>query len=151
MAYKLIGEDVGVTITIGDAAVPGGGAFVGGAGISTSGIVKRIGYKSSVQKTNVKSMGDVNVRNRYHSGAQTLELEGFVASTGLSFGATSGSAFDGISAVGYFATVSVKSLESLSAGNIGGAGVITDWSWDGALGSEQSEKITIDLNPDGVA
>lgn len=146
MAYKLIGEDVSITIEIGNAAVPGGAAWAGtfASSATYAGLAKRLGVKSSLQKTNVKAVGDINIVNRYHSGSSQLDIEGFVPSGGLSF------VHSGLNALGYFATVTVKELASLSAGETY-TGVITDWSWDAASGSEQSEKITIDLNADAVA
>jgi hypothetical protein len=151
--YHLIGEDMALSISIGttwDGSLDphpeaDGGTALAMPGSPTPGSImgtaKRVGLTTSLDKTNVKALGDLFKKNRYHSKEEELELENFVAAFGYAIPMT---------AVGKYIYVSYNPLSGGANGFIV-LGVVTKWATDSAVASEQSLKCTIDLCPDYLA
>lgn len=135
MSLHLIGEDCLIGIGVGGTANGTAPGTISTA--SYKGIARRVTLSSSIEKTNVKALGDANVQNRYHSGAQQVEIEGFVTDAGWVIE-------DGLS--GKYIQVSYSPVNGVDTA-WSYAGVVTDWRTEGSVGTEQTERFTLDLNP----
>ena len=142
MSNKLIGEDMSLSIVIGNnydgTLDPWNGGVVSGTATNILGSAKRVSIDDSLQRVNLKALGDARNKNRYHSAQANLEIETFVPAAGYDIG---------FAALGKYITVNHDPLSGFGT-PVAWTGVITDWKYSGAVGQEQSVTITIDLDPD---
>ena len=134
--YSLMGEDSAVRITLGQTAT--GALPVYGTAVSIEGTCRRWRVRDSVEKTNVKAIGNARKRFRYHSGETSIEVSNFVPSTGWVAGAA---------CLGKYAKFEVKPLGSMVAYTVY-EGVIESWEASGGSAEEQSEDIVISCDAD---
>lgn len=140
-AAHLLLEDAAVLVTIGNSAIgTAAPVFDDGNEISIMGSLRSMTSTGTVQKTNTKGAGDARVKNRYHSSENTIEIEQFVPSTGLSY-------FDTATMQGRYIRIREAELSSMSSKREW-IGVIEQWRHTGRVAGEQAENITVGCNPD---
>jgi hypothetical protein len=136
MAYKLIGQDQTVTITLGGAATGAAPSYSGGAAQLAN--LKSLSIDESVETTDVSALGDGLKKLRVRRSSAKLKVDLLVPSTGRQFA----------NYVGYYVKVEHKALSSLGS-TIDYEGIITAVNYSAPDG-EQTESLEIEVGADGA-
>lgn len=140
MAYRLIGQDVAVQISL-TAAAHAGGTPTYGAPTVIKGIARRVSIDDELQTEDVSALGDTREKIRGKRGRSTVEIEQLVYDTGWQYNlAGTGSK------LGYAAKLEIKPLSTLTSFQVW-QGLITRWSGEAPDGA-QVERITITCDAD---
>lgn len=142
MAYRLIGQDCAVQISVSTAAHTGADPTYGSAvNIKTTGRARRVGIREELLTSDVSALGDSREKLRARRGKTSLEIENLVLDTGWLY-------YSSGTLIGYVAKLEIKEISSLGSFKTW-KGLITEWSGETPDG-ESVERITIACDADGV-
>lgn len=137
MAFRLIGQDVAIRVTLGGSQ---DGTPNWGSATSIKAYARRISVTEGTEKSDVSALGDTIRVQRVRRGYQTLEIECLVPSTGPLFAG----------ALMQYAKVEIMENALWNVYDVPYYGVVTDRTWEAPDG-EQTEKITVEVWADGAA
>lgn len=140
MAYRLIGQDVALQISLTNGPHTGGSQSFG-TPTSITGIARRVGIDEELLTSDVSALGDTRERIRARRGRTTIEIEHLVTDGGWAYAPANTGA-----KIGWGARLDIKPLSTLGTSNTW-IGLITRWSGEAPDG-EQVERITISCDAD---
>jgi hypothetical protein len=138
MAFKLIGKDMSLRISVGG-VVDGTPTY--GTAVEFLCIARSVGLSIRMDTVDVSGLCDSARRYRPTKWAGELSLESAIMSSGYQFSDAGGIL------IGNYIKVETKESSAMTAYRVW-EGVITGWEWSSQGEEMQIERITIQLNPE---